>query len=156
MKVMKMLKSEGLPTEDLSTINPNLSWGIDSYQLIDEAILVSREFLKKLALDRDFLAKISQAFGQDFNADALEDLRQQWIAGHFQSFPKIEIISSAEINGKNGAYSAANNKISLSREFLISHTYNLQAIVNLFLEEYGHFVAAKIDVSDPPRLSFRL
>ena len=138
------------------SINPKLILKKDSYQLIDEAILVTHELLRKLALDRNFVAKISHAFGRDFNADALEDLRQQWITSDFQSFPKIKIISSAEINNKNGTYSAANNTIYLSREFLILHTYNLQAIVNLFLEEYAHCVAAKIKTSDAPKLSFIL
>jgi len=116
----------------------------------DEATSTARRLLNAIASDQDFATKVTLAFGESFDAEKLEALRQQWEAGDFESLPPIEISLSAEINGANGAFSADTNKIYLSQEYLIDNASNTQAISDVLLEEIGHFVDAKINILDAP------
>ena len=99
-------------------------------------------------MSENFLADIYTIFGNDFNLVTLEKLHQQWENSKFDDFPEIEIRSSAEINGANGAFSVDTNKIYLSKEFLIQN--NSEAITNLLLEEYGHYIDSQIKFKDTP------
>lgn len=73
---------------------------------LDEATLQAQSYLSAIASDEDFLTKVTLAFGDGFDAEKLEGLRQQWAASNFGAIPAIEIRSSSEINGANGAFSA--------------------------------------------------
>src|SRR5919199_523158 len=116
----------------------------------DEATSRTRRLLNAIATDEEFLTKATLAFGDGFDTEKLEGLRQQWAAGEFEAFPAIEIRSAAEINGANGAFSADTNMIYLSREYIEQNVVNSQAIANVLLEEIGHSVDSQINVSDAP------
>lgn len=117
-------------------------------QSLWQAQLNAQSLLTEFAVSEDFLTDIKTAFGDDFNQSILEQLYQQWVESNFDSFPEVEIRSASEINGANGAFSSDTNKIYISREFLTQN--NTQAITNLLLEEYGHFVDHRINASDTP------
>ncbi len=115
---------------------------------LDDATLVTQSFLKAIASSEDFVTKVAIAFGDSFDAAKAEGLRQEWLAGDFDSLPAIEIRSAAEINGANGAFSADTNTIYLSREYIEQNGSDVGAIANVLLEEIGHSVDSRINVTD--------
>jgi len=117
---------------------------------LNEATSTAQRFLSAIASDKDFATKLTLAFGDNFDAEKLEDLRQQWEAENFKSLPPIEIRSSPEINDANGAFSADTNTIYLSREYIAQNAADVQAIADVLLEEIGHSVDLQINVSDAP------
>ncbi|MEG4486681.1 hypothetical protein [Microcoleus sp. D2_18a_B4] len=48
---------------------------------------------------------------------------------------QLRVVSSADINGANGAFDHTTNTIYLSREFLIQNANNLQATLSVLLQE---------------------
>lgn len=117
---------------------------------LDRSILNTRSVLEEVATDGSLSAIAPMAFGDLFNQVSLENFRQQWQSRDFDSLPTIEIRSAAELNGANGAYSAATNRIYLSQEYITQNTSNPQVITDVLLEEVGHFVDSQINVSDSP------
>jgi len=113
---------------------------------LDEASSTARSYLSELASSEDFVTKVAIAFGDSFDAAKVEDLRQEWLAGDFDSLPAIEIRSAAEINGANGAFSADTNTIYLSREYIAQNGSDVGAIADVLLEEIGHSVDSRINV----------
>ncbi|MBD2200485.1 putative Ig domain-containing protein [Calothrix parietina] len=73
-----------------------------------------------------------------------------WLVEDLSAFPEIEIRHATDINGANGAFAAATNRIYLSQEFIAKHQGNVGAIAAVLLEEIGHFVDARINTFDTP------
>jgi hypothetical protein len=117
---------------------------------LDEASSTARSYLSEIASSKDFVTKVAIAFGDNFDAAKAEDLRQEWLAGDFDSLPAIEIRSAAEINGANGAFSADTNTIYLSWEYIAQNASDVGAIADVLLEEIGHSVDSRINVLDAP------
>jgi hypothetical protein len=108
--------------------------------LLDNLLLESLDLAKlQLQLFADspnFSNKIKIVFGK--SADAT-DFQNAWLTGDFNNLPTIEIRSTAEINGANGAFSIDTNTIYLANEYLLINEHKPEAIVNVLLEEIGHF-----------------
>ncbi len=119
-----------------------------STNLVEQATQQVYGLLTAFATDNEFENKVTLAFGEGFNIERLETLRQQWLVGDFTAFPVIEVRSSAELNGANGAFAAVTNTIYLSAEYLEENEENLEAIADVVLEEYGHFVDAEVNELD--------
>ena len=120
---------------------------------LDEAILSTQEWLRKIETNNDLFSIANVAFGDNFDTDKLELLRKQWKQQEFSDFPRIEIRSSADINGANGAFSKDLNTIYLATEYLRENVSNPDAIADVVLEEIGHFIDSQINESDPPFLT---
>ncbi|REJ44056.1 MAG: hypothetical protein DWQ54_00415 [Microcystis flos-aquae TF09] len=73
-------------------------------------------------------------------------LRQQWKSRNFSQIPPIEVLSDEVLGTANGAYSSSKNKIYLSASFL--NTASSASIINVILEEIGHYVDAQINQVD--------
>ncbi len=119
-----------------------------TFSVLNQAIAETQDLLTTYAFGDELLSNFTTAFGDNYDRAAAEDLVTQWQKGEFDSFPEIEIRSSAEINGANGAYSVDTNKIYIAEEFLLANVDNQGAIVDLVLEEYGHYVDAQINSVD--------
>ena len=116
--------------------------------ILNQAIADAQELLTSFAFQDKLLGDLTTAFGDNYDREEAEDLVTQWQSGEFGSFPKIEIISSDTINGANGAYSVDTNKIYIAEEYLLANADNQGAIVDLVLEEYGHYVDDQINPVD--------
>jgi Ca2+-binding RTX toxin-like protein len=116
-----------------------------SLTALEQAFLLVGQQLSSFASDLEFRQKIGSAFGEGTDATSLQ---QVWQGGGVSGFPPIEIVSGSALNGANGAYSLANNRIYLSQEFLSQNQGNLGAIVALLLEEYGHSVDGVLNSTD--------
>ena len=119
-----------------------------TFSALNQAIATSQELLTTYAFSDELLGDLTTAFGSEYNRDAAEDLVTQWQTEDFNSFPEIEIRNSAEINGANGAYSVDTNKIYIAEEYLLTNADNINAVSDLILEEYGHYVDAEINPED--------
>ena len=62
----------------------------------------------------------------------------------------MKVVSSAEIGGADGAFAAATDTIYLSQEFLAENAMNPAAVADVLLEEIGHSVDARLNVTDAP------
>ncbi|WNF12856.1 bluetail domain-containing putative surface protein [Microcystis aeruginosa] len=94
----------------------------------------------------DFWANLETAFGASYDVVKATQLRQQWKSRNFSQIPPIEVLSDEVLGTANGAYSSSTNKIYLSASFL--NTASSAAIVNVILEEIGHYVDAQINQTD--------
>ncbi|WP_287237732.1 hypothetical protein [Microcystis sp. M_QC_C_20170808_M2Col] len=93
-----------------------------------------------------FWANLETAFGTSYDVVKATELRQQWQSRNFSQIPPIEVLSDEVLGTANGAYSSSTNKIYLSASFL--NTASSAAIVNVILEEIGHYVDAQINQVD--------
>ncbi len=117
---------------------------------VAQAALITQDYLTTFAAQEDFNSSLKLAFGNLFNPENIENLRQEWATGSFELLPTVEIRSTAEINGANGAFSKDTNTIYLSQEYITNNATHPQAIASVLLEEIGHFVDAQINLSDAP------
>lgn len=115
-------------------------------QSLAQARVNSHNALRELAINGEFYSIIETAFGNDYDSSSLDWFYQQWINNNFDSVPEIEIRSSSELNGANGAFSEDTNKIYLSLEYVT--TNDPDAISKLLLEEYAHYVDSQINEDD--------
>jgi len=106
--------------------------------------------LSKFAAGPDFVAKMNLAFGENWDAAGAKALAEGWFHGDFSDIPPVKVVSSAEIDGANGAFAAATDTIYLSKEFLAENAMNPAAVADVLLEEIGHSVDAPLNVADSP------
>ncbi|MDB9426277.1 Calx-beta domain-containing protein [Microcystis aeruginosa CS-564/01] len=104
------------------------------------------DILFNFAQSDGFWANLETAFGTSYDVVKATQLRQQWQSRNFGQLPPIEVLSDEVLGTANGAYSSSTNKIYLSASFL--NTASSAAIVNVILEEIGHYVDAQINQVD--------
>ncbi len=104
------------------------------------------DILFDFAQSDGFWANLVTAFGTSYDVVKATQLRQQWQSRNFSQLPPIEVLSDEVLGTANGAYSSSTNKIYLSASFL--NTASSAAIVNVILEEIGHYVDAQINQVD--------
>ncbi|MCC0177186.1 S8 family serine peptidase [Waterburya agarophytonicola K14] len=124
---------------------------ITPQDILNKALLEARKQLSSFISDPNFNDRIDLAFGlsdpqQSNNA---REIIGQWLAGE-NILPGIEIISSSSINGALGAYSADNNTIYLSQEFLSQNQNNRDRVTSVILEELGHAFSQQLNPEDVP------
>lgn len=66
------------------------------------------------------------------------------------SLPNLEIRSGKEIDDAFGAYSFETNTIYISQEFLANSAHDLDAVAEVVLEEWGHYLDNQINLTDTP------
>jgi hypothetical protein len=104
------------------------------------------DILFNFAQSDGFWANLETAFGTSYDVVKATELRQQWQSRNFSQIPPIEVLSGEVLGTANGAYSSSTNKIYLSASFL--NTASSAAIVNVILEEIGHYVDAQVNQVD--------
>ncbi len=104
------------------------------------------DVLFNFAQSDGFWANLETAFGTNYDVVKATELQKQWKSRNFSQLPPIEVLSDEVLGTANGAYSSSTNKIYLSASFL--NTASSAAIVNVILEEIGHYVDAQINQVD--------
>jgi hypothetical protein len=115
---------------------------------LENAFLSVQDILADFAASENWLSVIQTAFGDNYDADKLVALQQQWQQRDFSQLPEIEVRISAELKGANGAFSTSTQKVYLSQEYLLFVFLDPQKITNILLEEYGHFIDSTIQKLD--------
>ncbi|WP_228019685.1 bluetail domain-containing putative surface protein [Sphaerospermopsis sp. LEGE 08334] len=104
------------------------------------------DILFNFAQSDGFWGNWQTAFGTSYDVIKATELLQQWQSRDFSQLPSIEVVSGEVLGTANGAYASSKNKIYLSDSFL--NTASSSAIVNVILEEIGHYVDAQINQVD--------
>ncbi len=112
---------------------------------LNKATKETFRLLTLLSKNAEFLDKMAKTYGNEFDLEQLNVLCQQWRSGDFSNLPQIKILSTTELNGVRGAFSAETNTIYLSREFI---TQKPKEITRVLLQEIGHWVDTKINKID--------
>lgn len=116
--------------------------------LLNEVNQLTQEILLSLANSDPYWNVLNTAFGDTIDATTAQSLQQQWQIGDFSLLPDIEIISESQILGARGAFSAENNKIYFSYEYLRLNTTNINTLVEVLLEEVAHWVDVQVNSND--------
>ncbi|MCC3529259.1 MAG: matrixin family metalloprotease [Microcoleus sp. PH2017_22_RUC_O_B] len=133
------------------TTDSNTSLQDSSVDLLTgQAMSEVYEDLSKFAAEPDFVTKMNVAFGENWDAAGAKALAEGWFNGDFSAIPSVKVVSSAEIGGANGAFAAATDTIYLSKEFWAQNGANPAAVADVLLEEIGHSVDSRLNVTDSP------
>ena len=119
---------------------------LDLHFLVKNSANAIKDSLQNFANLPGFDEQMMLAFGDNID---VHWLKEEWRSQNF-SFPEIEIVSSQQINGANGAFSNQTNKIYLAQEFLIADRSDIDAVTAVLLEEYGHYLDSKLNLVDTP------
>jgi surface antigen len=136
----------------IATIDPNITLPNDNSfdGLTGEAMDIVKEQLTQFAKVPNFVEKMNLAFGESWDTQAANVLTQDWLNGDFSLIPPVKFVSSAEIDGANGAFAAATDTIYLSRELLAENGANPATVADVLLEEIGHSVDSRLNITDSP------
>ncbi|WP_026794259.1 MULTISPECIES: hypothetical protein [Planktothrix] len=136
----------------IATIDPNITLLNDNSfdGLTGEAMDIVKEQLTQFAKVPNFVEKMNLAFGESWDNQAANSLTQDWLNGDFSLIPPVKFVSSAEIGGANGAFAGATDTIYLSRELLTENGANPVAVADVLLEEIGHSVDSRLNITDAP------
>ena len=106
------------------------------------------DILFNFAQSDGFWANLETAFGTSYDVVKATELRQQWQSRNFSQLPPIEVLSGEVLGTAKGAYAVSTNKIYLSESFL--NVAASESLVNVILEEIGHYVDAQVNRVDTP------
>ncbi|WP_157736218.1 hypothetical protein [Granulosicoccus antarcticus] len=110
----------------------------------DDVQSVFKEQFSSLASDKEaFHSTLRDAFGDNYDVGAAETIRQQTLTGDFSWMPSIEYVSADVLGDGIGAYDSANDRILLNNDFKGS-----TQLANIFTEEVGHALDARLNTSD--------
>ncbi|CAD5965956.1 hypothetical protein PCC9214_03495 [Planktothrix tepida] len=134
--------------------NPVPQWDIISTStdpnlipLVQEAGNLVREQLMDFAISPDYDQITGLAFGENYDPQKANSLKQDLAQGNLSLLPEVQVISSNILGNANGAYASEIDTIFLSDEFIRYH--NTQEVAGVLLEEIGHFIDNKINSIDP-------
>lgn len=114
---------------------------------LDSALLLAKNQLTQFANSGTFDSGIVTVFGNELDTQVANTLKQQWSANDFSNLPTIQIVPDAQIGGNNGVFTAS-GEIYISDTFLDQNSNNVGAIVNVLLEEIGHWVDTQVNEFD--------
>ena len=129
-------------------LNSHLLTNFNLDTILDQALQNTSEYLRQFRFDAGYTTKLETAFGSNFNRSVANQIFDKLAKGDFSGIPTIEIVNRNDINGANGAFAVATGKIYLSQEFITANAQNVNAIVAVLLEEYGHYVDSRINTKD--------
>jgi hypothetical protein len=97
---------------------------------------------------------MTQTFGDQYDKNAAENIRQQTLKGDFSWMPKVELVDGQQLQDQSGtqtsgkalgAYSQSNDTVYLSKELLRTDMAQAQKILT---EEIGHAIDTRVNVLD--------
>ena len=108
--------------------------------LLEQTLLNTQELLGAFILDVQSLHKLQLVFGDDVDLAQAVSIVQDLTQSDSVLLPRIEIRSTSEINGANGAFAGDNYTIYLAQEFIEQNAENAAAITTVLLEELSHAI----------------
>lgn len=113
---------------------------------VNEGLSVAKGLLTQFAVSSGFTDKLEIAFGNEYDRGVAQGVGLQWAKDNFGDLPQIQVLSSKEMRGANGAFAVSTNTIYLSKEFVDRSALN--SVVSVIVEEIGHSVDARINRVD--------
>ncbi len=114
-------------------------------ETLDQAIATMQSLLQAFSNNPDFTNQMKTAFGDAINLEQSRTLLNALAQG--KNVPAIKIVSD-EFFAAKGAF--GDNTIYLSRKFLEHHLDCPEAILDVLLEETGHFIDRQLNKTDSP------
>ena len=121
-----------------------------SCSLINPALSLAQDRLATAFESATEQLNLRGVFGREFDFEGAVNWLKIEAQQNFPNFPTIEIIASNQINHAKGAYAAQNNTIYLAAELVEQNQSNPEAVSQIILEEYGHYLDAWFNSSDTP------
>ena len=115
-------------------------------ELLGNSQVLVKNLIAQFADRSDFNDRVQLVFN---NGTDINRFRSDWRKENF-ALPEIEVVSSQQINGANGAFSSQTSKIYLAKEFLLANKSDTEEIAKVIIEEYGHYIDSQINSSDTP------
>ena len=117
---------------------------------VQQSVEDSQHLLADFLANPNSKADLLVAFGNNFELNhGLSEL-ESLVENDFGNFPQLEIRPASEINNAQGAYSIINNTIYLAQEFVAENATNTGAITEVIIEEIGHYIDFKANITDAP------
>ena len=131
------------------SVNQSVSQLDELLETLTNSQQVAQALLTDLALQKEKFDVFSDiAFGNNFNFQKLQEIREKWSNQDFTDHPEIKIFSTAEINGANGAFSPNLNQFFVAQEYLLENQSQPEKVVDVLLEEIGHYVDIQVNKVD--------
>ena len=131
---MEFLYGAPLTTESLASVLPRL-------------LVPMRRLLSSFQASPTFLDDLRVALGPEVDSARAYQFIHDIVESNANGL-QFEIRSALDLNGAYGAFSTETNTIYLSFEFLLNHLNDPASIIDVVLEEIGHFVDANLNSSD--------
>ncbi|MEO0012695.1 MAG: hypothetical protein RLZZ535_1084 [Cyanobacteriota bacterium] len=144
----RLITAQNILNQAVPEVREQLSRFISTDNFDEQITLAFDQQLNEIAVSFDGagISNLSTLQPSNDNNDA-KNIINQWL-GQESSFPEIKIVSSAAIDGAQGAYAGKTNQIYLSQEFLIENQHDPDAVESVLLEELGHSFSAQINSQD--------
>jgi len=117
---------------------------------LDGYLALVQNSLHQFLLNPGFDNDIHLIFGTNVDLARARQLILDFATQYSSSLPEIKICSGFNINSAQGAYAAASDTVYLASEFLRDNATNTDVIHAVLLEEFGHALDARLNVSDAP------
>lgn len=115
---------------------------------LQQALQAVATDLARFAAKDNFGSLFAGVFGGNPGRAAVHGIQNQLLRGDLSRLARIEVIGGAQLGAANAAYASASNTIYVSDRFLAQATLGeLRAVL---LEEFGHAIDARVNVSDQP------
>ena len=103
-----------------------------------------QEFGKLAGDPEKFHAMMKEVYGEGYDKQAAEQMRQQALKGDYSWLPKVEFVDAATLGGAHGAYDKDSGTVFLSRDLI----GNPKLAAQTFMEEAGHHLDTKLNKTD--------
>jgi hypothetical protein len=115
---------------------------------LQQALQAVSTDLARFAAKDDFGSLFAGVFGGNPGRAAVHGIQNQLLRGDLSRLARIEVIGGAQLGAATAAYASASNTIYLSDRFLSQAT--LAELRAVLLEEFGHAIDARVNLSDRP------
>jgi|GEM_PF-718004 len=129
--------------------NQSITQFSEALEILRNSQQSTYNLLSNFAQENDsFIAITNTTFGNSINLQKIQDIQQNWLAQNFTDIPQINIRYADEIKGANGAFSLDKNQILIAQEYLIENQHQPEEIIDVLLEEIGHYVDSQVNTID--------
>jgi RHS repeat-associated protein len=146
-----------IPKENLSTVlkgsvvlEPSSSSSVFLQHLttLDLAENNAQIYLTSFFAQKDWQSQIQVALGASLNPDQAASLTQDILHGDLHIKSLVKVLPAEMLKGANGAFDSATNTIYLSDALIAANEDRPEAIANVLLEEFGHYLDSQLNQSD--------
>jgi hypothetical protein len=117
---------------------------------LDVALSYAQYKLTSLFAQADWLAIIEPALGNALDADKAQAIAQSVMSGELTLQSIVQVVPAEVLRGANGVFDHATQSILLSETLVQRAEGKPETIGNVLLEEFGHYLDAKLNLADSP------
>jgi hypothetical protein len=115
---------------------------------LESAYEQSQIYLKYLFSQSDWQDRVSPALGDSLDADRADEIAQGFINGNLTLQSLVDILPGEVLQDSDGVFDLDTQRIYLSEDFIAENAGNSAQVMNVLLEEFGHYLDAQLNVTD--------